>query len=465
MKRDWLAQLNGAQRRAVEHGDGPLLIIAGAGSGKTRVLTYRIAYLLRERDVKPWQVLAVTFTNKAAAEMRERIEGLIGPFGGGLWVGTFHATCVQILRRHADRLGYKSNFVILDRADQTAAMKRVLKTLNLDPRNFDPRAILAAIGSAKNELVDPVEYEKRSSDFRERHIARCYRQYQSDLKANNAFDFDDLLVETVRLFDEHPDVLAEYQERFRYILVDEYQDTNRAQYVIVSRLAGGHRNLLVVGDADQSIYAFRGADIRNILEFEHDYPDAKVIKLEQNYRSTAHILRAANELIENNRERPAKALWTENPEGELIKLARLPDERREAEYVADEIERLAGSEGLGLNQVALLYRTHAQSRTFEECFMRRATPYRIVSGLRFYERKEIKDAIAYLRLIANPFDAISLERIINVPKRGIGEGTLAQLERYAAQTGLGLLDACGDAAAIAPLGPAYTKRVLEFHRL
>jgi len=462
---DWLEQLNERQRAAVTHTDGPLLVIAGAGSGKTRVLTYRIAYLLQTGKALPSQVLAVTFTNKAAAEMKERLRRIIGPIAESLWVGTFHATCVQILRRHADRIGYKRQFVIFDTSDQLAAIKETLKELNVDQKNFEPRAVLSAISSAKNELVDWRTYQERAGDFWERNVGRFYEHYQKKLLHNNAMDFDDLLGLTVRLLREHPDVLEEYQRRFRYVLIDEYQDTNRAQYVLVNMICAGHRNLCVVGDADQSIYRFRGADIRNILDFERDYPDAKVVKLEQNYRSTKRIVEAANAVIENNIDRPEKTLFTDNPDGELIRFFRADDERGEAAFVAEEIERLRREESLSYQDITILYRTHAQSRTFEEEFIRRGTPYRIVSGVRFYERKEIKDLLAYLRLIANTDDELSLRRIINVPRRGIGDATIGRIQQFADQEGITLFEAMRRVEEIDDVSTAYARRVKEFTEL
>ena len=462
---NWLDKLNKAQREAVTHVDGPLLVIAGAGSGKTRVLTYRIAYLLSVGRALPSQILAVTFTNKAANEMKERLRGVVGPFADTLWVGTFHATCVQILRRHGDRLGYKNHFVIFDTADQLAAMRECLKELNLDAKNFDPRAVLGAISAAKNELVGWEAYQDRAGDFWERSVGRVYEQYQKKLQANNAMDFDDLLGQTVALFKNHPDVLQAYQERFRYVLVDEYQDTNHAQYVLVNMLCAAHRNLCVVGDADQSIYRFRGADIRNILDFERDYPDARVVKLEQNYRSTKRIVEAANAVIANNLDRPEKNLFTENPEGEPIMFFRADDERGEAGFIAEEIERLRREEGRTYQDVTILYRTHAQSRTFEEEFIRRGIPYRIVSGVRFYERKEVKDLLAYLRVIANPDSDLALRRIINVPKRGIGDTTIARVDQFAAREGLSLFEAMRRIHEVDDVTPSFAKKVQGFVEL
>lgn len=462
---DWLDNLNPTQRAAVEHASGPLLIVAGAGSGKTRVLTYRIANLLYSHGVSPQSILAVTFTNKAAQEMRDRVSGLIGPRGERLWVGTFHAMCVRILRRHAELLGFPSHFLIFDTADQLAAVRACLKDLNLDPKRHDPRSLLSSISAAKNELIDPVRYEQQASDYWEQVVARVYVLYQEKLKENGAFDFDDLLLATVRLFEQEADVLAHYQDRFRYILVDEYQDTNRVQYVLVNMLAEKHRNLCVVGDADQSIYRFRGADIRNILDFESDYPDATVVKLEQNYRSTDNIVTAANAVIANNLERPAKDLWTDNDAGAPLAFFQADDERHEAGYIVDEIRRAVLEEGRSYNEFTILYRTHAQSRTFEEEFVRRGVPYRIVSGVRFYERKEIKDLLAYLRFLYNPLDAFSLRRIINVPRRGIGDVTIGRLDEYAATHGMTLYAALTDEDALATLGAAPSSRVRGFAEL
>lgn len=459
---DWLADLNEAQREAVMHVDGPLLVVAGAGSGKTRVLTYRIAYLMLEHGVPPYAIMAVTFTNKAAREMRERIESLVGSMAERVWMGTFHATCVQILRRHADAIGYSRDFLIFDTADQLTVIRECCKELNIDPKHLDPRAIRAEISQAKNERIDPEAYREAATDFRARQMARVYEAYQAKMQEAKAFDFDDLLVRTVDLFEAAPDVLRSYQDRFRYILIDEYQDTNHVQYLLVKMLAAQHRNLCVVGDADQSIYKFRGADIRNILDFERDYPDAKVIMLEENYRSTANILEAANAVIENNIDRPKKKLYTKNPPGSLVGLFRAMDERGEASFICDEIERLRQAESIDLQDVAVLYRTHAQSRALEEELIRRAINYRIVAGLRFYERKEIKDLLAYLRVIANPADVFSLRRIINVPKRGIGEMTLARLEAFSAEQQITLYEAMERANEVDGLGPGIVKRIQSF---
>lgn len=459
---NWLADLNEAQREAVTHVDGPLLIVAGAGSGKTRVLTYRIAYLMIERGVSPYAIMAVTFTNKAAREMRDRIESLVGSMAEKVWMGTFHATCVQILRRHVDQIGYSRDFTIFDSADQLTVIRESFKELNIDPKQLDPRAVRAAISQAKNERIEPGAYSDAATDFRDRQVARVYESYQAKLREAKAFDFDDLLVRTVDLFEAAPDVLLNYQERFRFILVDEYQDTNHVQYLLVKMLADLHRNLCVVGDADQSIYKFRGADIRNILDFERDYPDAKVIKLEENYRSTANILQAANAVIANNLDRPKKNLFTKNPAGPPVGLFRAMDERGEAAFICDQIERLRQEETIALQDIAVLYRTHAQSRALEEEFIRRAINYRIVAGLRFYERKEIKDLLAYLRVIANPDDVFSLRRIINVPKRGIGEVTLSRLEAFAAAHQIPLYQAMERVEEIDGIGASVAKRIRAF---
>ena len=464
MEATWLNDLNETQRAAVEHVDGPLLIIAGAGSGKTRVLTYRMAYLL-ERGVSPSAILAVTFTNKAAAEMRERISQLIGPRADHVWMGTFHSMCVRILRRYADRLGFPNQFLIFDTADQLAAVRAVLKELDLDPKRNDPRSLLSSISAAKNNLLGPGEYAETASDFWERTVARVYEKYQEKLRENGAFDFDDLLLATVRLFRQEEDVLQYYRDRFQYLMVDEYQDTNKVQYVLVNMLAEKHRNLCVVGDADQSIYRFRGADIRNILDFERDYPDATTIKLEQNYRSTKRIIEAANAVIANNFDRPAKNLWTDNPEGSPLYFYQATDERGESGFVADQIRQGIREEGREYADFTVLYRTHAQSRTFEEEFIRRGIPYRIVSGVRFYERKEIKDLLAYLRVIYNPLDEFSLRRIINVPRRGIGDVTVGKLDEFAAVNGMSLFEALTDSQALAELSTTASNRVQEFASL
>ncbi len=432
---DYLNQLNPQQRKAVEHVDGPLLIIAGAGSGKTRVLTYRVAHMVHEKNIPPYSILAVTFTNKAAQQMQARVAQIVGPLGEQVNMGTFHSTCVRILRRDAERIGYKSSFQIYDTSDQQTVMRDCLRRLNIDSKRFEPRAVLGSVSKAKNQLQSPQEYQAQASGFWERNVAGLYELYQNSLQANNAVDFDDLIMCTVQLLQQEPEVLEYYQQRFRYIMVDEYQDTNYAQYVLVNKLAEKHRNICVVGDEDQSIYAFRGADIRNILDFETDYPEALVIKLEENYRSTQTILEAANHVIRHNEQRKGKELWTRNPSGTRLKLYQAGDERREAEFVGDTIAS-GVTEGRHYQDYTILYRTHAQSRPIEEEFMNRGIPYRIVSGLRFYERKEIKDLLAYLRLIHNLDDGYSFRRIVNTPKRGIGEVTLSRLEDYAQSMGI-----------------------------
>lgn len=418
-----LYSLNQPQHEAVLHTEGPLLVLAGAGSGKTRVLTYRIAHLLT-KGVPPWQILAVTFTNKAAQEMRERVEKLVGPMAQSMWVSTFHTACVRILRQDIHNLGFDKNFVIFDSQDQQSIIKNIIRELNLSDKNYQPKAVLGTISAAKNQLIGADEYSRKAADLWSNTVAEIYRKYQARLQANNGVDFDDLIMLTVRLFKQFPEVLEKYQEKFRYIMIDEYQDTNHAQYVLVNLLASRYRNLCVVGDDDQSIYCFRSADIRNILEFERDFPEVKIIKLEQNYRSTKNILHVANEVIKNNRGRRPKKLWTENMEGEKVNLYRAQDDREEAWFVIREIMRLVREKGYRYQDFALLYRTNAQSRSFEEALIQQGLPYRVIGGLRFYERKEIKDILAYLRFVYNPADRVSLSRIINVPKRGIGDASL-----------------------------------------
>ena len=462
---DFLEALNPRQKAAVTHVDGPLLVIAGAGSGKTRVLTYRIAYLIRQGKARPDQILAVTFTNKAAAEMKDRVAQLIGDIVRGISVSTFHSACVQILRAHADKIGYRRNFQIFDTADQLVVVKEALQELNLDPKHFEPKAILASISNAKNELLDPSDFDDKAADFWQRQVSRVYHLYQQKLVQNNGLDFDDLIMQTVHLFRTHPSVLKSYQERFRYVLVDEYQDTNHAQYVLVSLLVAQHRNLCVVGDDDQSIYGFRGADIRNILDFEKDFPNAAVIRLEQNYRSTQNILDAANHVIANNIGRKGKNLFTDNGTGEKLKFFQAYDERQEAAFVAATITREIQWEQRQYQDFTILYRTHAQSRSFEEEFIHRGIPYRIVAGLRFYERKEIKDLLAYLRLLANPLDNYSFKRIINVPKRGIGPGTIAKLEQYAQAQDVSLLQALDQINEITTLTQKYKRELTVFRDL
>lgn len=433
-----LNSLNKEQREAVETTEGPLLILAGAGSGKTRVLTYRIAYLIQEKDVYPGNILAITFTNKAAKEMKERVESLVGEDARNMWISTFHSSCVRILRQDISKLGYDRNFVIYDTSDQEKIMKDCLKELNLDEKVFPPKDMLHKIGSLKDVLIDEDTYYRQyGNDFKNKRFAEIYKLYQKKLRANNALDFDDIIMKTVKLFKEHPDVLSYYQRKFRYILIDEYQDTNRAQYELANLLAKSHRNLCVVGDDDQSIYSWRGADIRNILDFEKDYPDAKVIKLEQNYRCTKRILEAANYVIANNENRKAKRLWTENCAGDNIKFYRAETDRDEARFIIGEINKLA-SKGYSYRDFAVLYRTNAMSRILEEAFVTSGLPYRVVGGLKFYDRKEVKDILAYLRVINNPLDSVSLERIINVPKRGIGDSSIAKVKEYALEKDISL---------------------------
>ena len=433
-------KLNEPQREAVYHTDGPLLILAGAGSGKTRVLTHRIAYLIEERNVNPWNILAITFTNKAAGEMRERVDSLVGFGSESIWVSTFHSMCVRILRRFIDRLGYDNRFTIYNTDDQKTLMKEVCKKVAIDTKVFKERSLMSAISSAKNELILPDEFELNvGGDFAKLKIAKVYREYEAQLKANNALDFDDLLVKTVQLLQTQPDVLENYQERFRYIMVDEYQDTNTVQFQLVRLLAGKYRNLCVVGDDDQSIYKFRGANIRNILDFEHEFSDACVIKLEQNYRSTGNILNAANRVIANNKGRKEKTLWTANGEGELVHLRQFDTGYDEADFIAEDIKKEVRA-GASYNDHAVLYRTNAQSRLLEEKFVAMNVPYKIVGGVNFYARREIKDLLAYLKTIDNGMDDIAVRRIINVPKRGIGLTTINRIQESAAERGLGFYE-------------------------
>ena len=433
-------KLNEPQREAVYHTDGPLLILAGAGSGKTRVLTHRIAYLIEERNVNPWNILAITFTNKAAGEMRERVDSLVGFGSESIWVSTFHSMCVRILRRFIDRLGYDNRFTIYDTDDQKTLMKEVCKKVAIDTKVFKERSLMSAISSAKNELILPDEFELNAGgDFAKLKIAKVYREYEAQLKANNALDFDDLLVKTVQLLQTQPDVLENYQERFRYIMVDEYQDANTVQFQLVRLLAGKYRNLCVVGDDDQSIYKFRGANIRNILDFEHEFSDACVIKLEQNYRSTGNILNAANRVIANNKGRKEKTLWTANGEGELVHLRQFDTGYDEADFIAEDIKKEVRA-GASYNDHAVLYRTNAQSRLLEEKFVAMNVPYKIVGGVNFYARREIKDLLAYLKTIDNGMDDIAVRRIINVPKRGIGLTTINRIQESAAERGLGFYE-------------------------
>ncbi len=450
--------LNEMQRQAVYCTEGPLLILAGAGSGKTRVLTHRIAYLIDEKGVNPWNILAITFTNKAAQEMRERVDKLVQNQAGSVWVATFHATCVRILRRYIDRLGYDNHFVIYDTDDQKSVMKDVCKRLEIDTKIYKERAILAAISAAKNELTGPEEYEQRfRGDYAKRRIADAYLEYQRVLKSNNALDFDDLLMKTVELFQTNQDVLDSYQERFRYILVDEYQDTNTAQFKLLDLLARKYRNLCVVGDDDQSIYKFRGANIHNILSFEEIFTDAKVIKLEQNYRSTQYILDAANSVISNNSERKEKRLWTANGEGDKVEFHHFMTGYDEAEYIAGDIAKRVRDGECAYQDCAVLYRTNAQSRLFEEKFLMANVPYKIIGGVNFYARREIKDLLAYLKTVDNASDDLAVRRIINVPKRGIGATTLARVQDYALDHEISFYEALRIADQIQTLGRGAVK--------
>ncbi len=450
--------LNPAQKEAVYCTEGPLLILAGAGSGKTRVLTHRISYLIDEKDVNPWNILAITFTNKAAGEMRERVDRLVGMGAEQIWVSTFHSMCVRMLRRFIDHLGYDRNFTIYDTDDQKNVMKEVCKKLNIDTKIYKERMILSAISSAKNEMISSREYELAAQgDYSKRRIAEAYNEYEAVLRKNNALDFDDLLVKTVELLKNNEDVLKLYQDRFKYIMVDEYQDTNTVQFKLVSLLAGKYRNLCVVGDDDQSIYKFRGANIYNILNFEKEYPDATVIKLEQNYRSTKHILDTANAVIRNNTGRKDKTLWTANEEGKKVRLRRYQNERDEALHIVSEIGNRVSKGEAKYNEFAILYRTNAQSRVLEERFVTQSIPYKIVGGVNFYQRKEIKDILAYLKTIDNGRDDLAVRRIINIPKRGIGATTLSRVADYGAQRGLNFyesLEMCDD---IPMIGKAVDK--------
>ena len=458
-----LSTLNPQQRIAVENTEGPLLVLAGAGSGKTRVLTYRVAHLM-EKGVPAWKILAITFTNKAAKEMAERVQALTGEAGSEAWISTFHACCARILRRDIEKLGYKRQFAIYDEDDRMSVIKAVLKELNLGDKEYPPKAVKAAISDAKNRMLSPDEWLRDAGDdFRNRKYYEAYRLYERTLRGNNALDFDDLLVKTLELLAEQPPVLEYYQNRFDYILVDEYQDTNRAQYELVRLLTGKKRNLCVVGDDDQSIYGWRGADIRNILDFEKDFPDAKVVKLEQNYRSTGNILDAANQVIAHNQGRKEKALWTQAGEGEKIALYHALDERDEAAFIAAMTRKLI-AHGARAGDVAVLYRTNAQSRVLEEAFVRGGIPYHVYGGQKFYERREVKDLIAYMRALVNPDDDVSLRRIINEPKRGIGETTVEALQSYASGAEMSLMSAVLDVEN-APLAARPKKLIGEFAEL
>ena len=455
-----LTGMNDKQAEAVQTTEGPLLIMAGAGSGKTRVLTHRIAYLIDEKMINPWNILAITFTNKAAREMRERAMAL-NPATSETLIATFHSMCVRILRREADHIGYNRNFTIVDPGEQRTLMKRILKNLNLDPKKWNERAILGTISNAKNDLLDEVAYEHQAGDMYTQIVAKCYKAYQEELRRSEAMDFDDLIMMTLRLFDKNPDVLAYYQQRYQYIHVDEYQDTNHAQYQLVKLLASRFKNICVVGDADQSIYGWRGADMQNILDFEKDYPEAKVVLLEENYRSTKKILQAANEVIKNNRNRRPKKLWTQNDDGEQIVYYRANDERDEAVFVASTIDNIIREEGKNFKDFAVLYRTNAQSRTIEEALLKSNIPYTMVGGTKFYSRKEIRDVISYLNLIANPADNISFERVVNEPKRGVGPGTLEKIRNFAYEQNMSLLDASAN-IMLSPIKGKAAQGVYDF---
>lgn len=440
-KTELLNGMNPRQKEAVLHTEGPLLLMAGAGSGKTRVLTHRIAYLIEEKEVNPWNILAITFTNKAAKEMKERVNKILEHGGEDVWVSTFHSMCVRILRRDVDFIGYNRNFTIIDSSEQLSLMKRILKELNIDPKKYDPRSILGTVSQAKNNLQTPQDFAKMQGSYYEEIAAKCYAAYQKELRYNQCMDFDDLIMNTIRLFEEHPDSLTYYQNKFHYIHVDEYQDTNHAQYTLVNLLAKRFRNLCVVGDADQSIYGWRGADMQNILDFEKDYPDASVILLEQNYRSTKNILSAANQVIENNNNRKPKNLWTENHEGSKLTYYRADNERDETRFIVDRMQKEIRENQRDYGDFAILYRTNAQSRVMEETLLKANIPYKMVGGHKFYDRKEIKDILAYLNVIANPQDSISFERIVNSPKRGIGPGSIEKLRNFATMHQWPLLEA------------------------
>ena len=458
-----LTGMNDRQAEAVQTTEGPLLIMAGAGSGKTRVLTHRIAYLIDEKLVNPWNILAITFTNKAAREMKERAYTL-NPATEDCLIATFHSMCVQILRREADHIGYNRNFTIVDPGEQRTLMKRILKTLNLDPKKWNERSILGTISNAKNDLIDEVAYAALAGDMYTEIVAKCYEMYQKELRQSEAMDFDDLIMLTLRLFDKNPDVLTYYQQRYQYIHVDEYQDTNHAQYQLVKLLASRFKNICVVGDADQSIYGWRGADMQNILDFEKDYPEAKVVLLEENYRSTKTILQAANDVIKNNRNRRPKNLWTQNADGEDIVYYRANDEQDEALFVAKTIDELSSTSDYVYRDFAVLYRTNAQSRNIEEALLKANIPYTMVGGTKFYSRKEIRDVISYLNLIANTSDNISFERVVNEPKRGVGPGTVEKIRNFAAGQEMSLLDASSQ-IMLSPVKGKAAQAVFDFANL
>ena len=459
----YLANLNPAQREAVLHTEGPLLVIAGAGSGKTRVLTHRVAHLTSAIGVKPNEILAITFTNKAAGEMRDRLTAMLGPMARAIWILTFHAACGRMLRREAERLGYKSNFTIYDSADQVRLVKQVLEELDKDPKRFAPRGVHAQISNAKNQLITPAKYAEQIASFYDQTIAEAYALYQKKLAASNAVDFDDMLMLTVQILENFPDARKHWQNSFRYVMVDEYQDTNHAQYRLLQLLAEHHHNICAVGDPDQSIYAFRGADIRNILEFERDFPETRTIPLEQNYRSTNSILEAANAVISHNSERKEKRLWSELGDGDPVRVIEVEDEQAESRYVAAQIAGLV-EEGYSGSEIAVFYRMNAQSRVLEQTLRLHQIGYQVIGGPRFYERAEVKDATAYLQVLDNPADAVSLMRIANRPKRGIGDTTISRLVSYAENHGLTLFDAL-DRPLEAGLGTAAVKAVTSLKNL
>lgn len=464
--------LNDMQSAAVKCTEGPLLLLAGAGSGKTRVLTHRVAYLIEKKGVNPYNILAITFTNKAAGEMRDRVDRIVSFGAESVWVSTFHSLCVRILRRFIDKLDYQTNFTIYDSDDQKAVVKECLKKLNMDPKQYPERGMVAEISKAKERFISPAEFDREASgNYRKMQVARVYNEYQARLRQSNALDFDDLLYKTVELFQFHPEILDNYQERFRYIMVDEYQDTNHIQFLLIKQLAAKYRNLCVVGDDDQSIYKFRGANIYNILNFEEEYPEAKVIKLEQNYRSTKNILKAANGVISHNEGRKEKALWTELPEGDRVSFSLCETEYQEAEFVVKEIARMHKNEGKTYNYFAILYRTNAQSRVFEEKLLMQNIPYKIIGGQNFYGRREVKDLICYLKAVDNGRDDMAIRRIINVPKRGIGTASLVKIQDYANTYEIGLLDAMFEASNVPGLNRAaakvegFTNLILDFRDL
>ncbi len=460
-----LKELNEQQLRAVRSVDGPLLVLAGAGSGKTRVLTHRIAYLIGELGVPPAQIIAMTFTNKAADEMRKRVESLLNRSSRGMWIGTFHSICARMLRTEAPFFGYKSNFAIYDSDDQLALLRHVIRDQELSDKQYPPKQIRGRISQEKNKMVNPDAFARQAGGYYEQQIARIYRQYQTALLQNNALDFDDLLTISVNLLRDDSDILERYHQRFQYCLIDEYQDTNRPQYLLINLLSQKHKNVCVVGDDDQSIYAWRGADIRNILEFEEDYPDAAVVRLEQNYRSTHIILDAGNAVIGNNLGRKGKNLWTDRPGGERIRLRRCLDEREEAAWISATLADLKANGGYGFKDIAVLYRTNAQSRALEEGLRQETVPYLIIGGVRFYERKEVKDVLGYLRLIANPFDSISLMRVINTPRRGIGATSLARLESFAGREGISPYHALARLEEISEIPDRLRKKMVAFWKM